>query len=191
MVIAGAGLGGLAAAIHLRRAGLSVVCIEPEPFPHAKVGESFDWSAPRLLQSLGLSTKQLVDEGMAIYKRGIRVETLGRSPWDAQPAPWFARKPLEFETVTVNVDRVQFDQRLRELAVEAAVTFVQDSVSELRTEGERVVACRTASGSVLEASWFIDASGQARLFARQFGITKKDYGRKKVCLWTYFTTPPY
>ena len=97
VIIAGAGLGGLAAAIHLRRAGLSVVCIEPEPFPHAKVGESFDWSAPRLLQSLGLSAKQLVDEGMAIYKRGIRVEAVGRSPWDAQPAAWFARKPLEFE----------------------------------------------------------------------------------------------
>jgi len=53
VAIAGAGLGGLAASIFLRRAGLSVVCVEPDPFPRARVGESLDWSSPRLLEALG------------------------------------------------------------------------------------------------------------------------------------------
>src|SRR5437588_8509709 len=73
VVVMGAGLGGLAAATFLARAGLRVVCIEPEPFPHARVGESLDWSAPALLGRLGLSPETLIAEGTATYKRNIKV----------------------------------------------------------------------------------------------------------------------
>ena len=47
-VVIGGGLAGQAAAIHLARGGLRVVCIEArESFPQI-VGESLDWSAPQL-----------------------------------------------------------------------------------------------------------------------------------------------
>ncbi len=49
VVVVGAGLAGLAITILLRKAGLTVLCVEPERFPHARVGESLDWSAPGLL----------------------------------------------------------------------------------------------------------------------------------------------
>lgn len=55
VVVVGAGLGGLAVAIFLACAGRRVVCIEPEPFPRERVGESLDWSTPALLRALGLA----------------------------------------------------------------------------------------------------------------------------------------
>ena len=70
-VVMGAGPGGLAAAIHLRRGGLRVLCIEPDEFPHDRVGESLDWSAPDLLRRLGLPMEQLIEQHIATYKRHV------------------------------------------------------------------------------------------------------------------------
>ncbi len=48
-VVIGGGLAGQAAAIHLARGGLRVVCLEArESFPQI-IGESLDWSAPSYL----------------------------------------------------------------------------------------------------------------------------------------------
>ena len=53
------------------------------------------------------------------------------------------------------------------------------------------MACQTAGGQQFQAAWFVDASGQRRLFAKAFGIPKDSFGRRKVCLWTYFKTEPH
>ena len=42
----------------------------------------------------------------------------------------------------------------------------------------------------MNARWYLDASGTARVFARAMEIPVTFYGRTKVCLWTYFDTPP-
>src|SRR5512135_349227 len=78
VAIAGAGLGGMASAIFLRQTGARVVCIEPEAFPHARVGESFDWSTPALLKALGLPRDELVAENIGIYKKKIRLFPISR-----------------------------------------------------------------------------------------------------------------
>lgn len=62
-VIIGGGLAGIAAAIHLVRDGLRVICIEPRVDVQHIVGESLDWSAPDLLADLGLSMEELVASG--------------------------------------------------------------------------------------------------------------------------------
>lgn len=54
---------------------------------------------------------------------------------------------------------------------------------------ERVTDCTTASGTRVDARWYIDASGTARVLSRAMGIPIVAYGRQKVCLWTYFDTP--
>lgn len=188
--IVGAGVAGLAAAIHLRRAGLQVVCLEPQPFPHDRVGESLDWSAPSLLTALGLPGETLIGARVATWKRNIKVVSPGQAVAVSQPPDWWSAPPLGFESVTFHVDRLEMDDRLFALAVDCGVELVWDRAQEVVTEGERVVAVETVKGSRIEASWFIDASGRsARLFARKLGIPRIDYGREKVSLWCYLDTP--
>ena len=52
VTVIGGGLAGKASSLQLARAGLSVICLEPEESVRQPVGESLDWSAPELLLSL-------------------------------------------------------------------------------------------------------------------------------------------
>ena len=61
---------------------------------------------------------------------------------------------------------------------------------DVDVEGERVTGCTIGSKRRVKARWYIDATGTARLLARKMRIPWTEYGRKKVCLWTYFDTPP-
>lgn len=190
VAVVGGGLAGLAATIHLRRAGLEVVCIEPERFPHERVGESLDWSCPSLLAEIGLPRERLVGESVATWKRHIRLVYPDRPASKSAPPDWWNAPPLRFENLTLHVDRAEMDGRLYALAVELGVEFLWDRGREVVTDGERVVAVETAGGLRVEAAWFIDAGGRsARLFARRFGIRRTDYGREKVSLWAYLETP--
>jgi len=189
-VVMGAGPGGLAAAIHLRRGGLRVLCIEPDQFPHDRVGESLDWSGPGLLAQLGISRDSLIADKVATYKRHIEIVQPDRPAYQAQPEAWFQNPPLKFETITLHADRKALDQRIFETARQAGAEFLWDKVTEIESEGERVTAVRTSDGQRIEARWFIDASGLgARLLARKFEVPKIEYGKKKVCLWCHFETP--
>jgi flavin-dependent dehydrogenase len=189
-VVMGAGPGGLAAAIHLRRGGLRVLCVEPDKFPHDRVGESLDWSSPGMLAQLGISRESLIADQVATYKRHIEIVTPDRPPYQAQPEAWFQNPPLKFETITLHTDRKALDQRLFDTACQSGAEFLWDRVTEIESAGEQVTAVRTAGGQRIEARWFIDASGLgARLLARQFKVPKIEYGKKKVCLWCHFETP--
>lgn len=189
-VIIGAGPGGLAAAIHLRRGGLRVLCIEPEKFPHARVGESLDWSGPGVLKDVGISKESLIADHVATYKKHIEIVSPDRPAYQAQPEMWFQNPPIGFEVVTLQVDRQVLDQRIFEIACKCGTEFLWDRAVEVESNGDRVTAVRTAGGQRMEARWFIDASGVgARLFTRKFDIPKTDYGKRKVCLWCHFDTP--
>jgi len=189
-VVVGGGLAGLAASIHLRREGLRVVCVEPEPFPHDRVGESLDWSSPALLAEIGLPGEALLGAGVATAKHNIRVVAPGRPVSKGEPPRWWGAPPLRFEQVTLHVDRLEMDLRLYAQAVELGVEFLWDRAREVVAEGERVLAIETAGGRRLEATWFLDASGRnARLFAHRFGTPRIDYGRPKVSFWCTLETP--
>ena len=118
VAVLGGGMAGLAAAIHLRLRGFSVLCIEPDRFPHARVGESLDWSSPGLLASLGIPGDSLIADRFATYKKNIRIVSNDRPPYDAQPEPWFRNPPIGFNIVTLHVDRVEMDRRLFARATE-------------------------------------------------------------------------
>jgi menaquinone-9 beta-reductase len=191
VVIVGAGPGGLAAAIPLARAGRRVVCIDHEPFPRERVGESLDWSAPKLLRSLGVESDLMIKQCAATYKRKIKVEPIGEAVFGAQPDEYkfLTKKPFEFEVLTLHVDRAQMDMRIFRTAVDSGVAFVWDRVTRLETAGDRVVACWTEQNGRFTGRWFIDSSGRAQLFAKALGIPKTEYGKPKVCLWSYFKSP--
>ena len=190
VAVVGAGIAGLAASVLLRQAGFTVVCLDAHPHPHRKVGESLDWSSPGLLTLLGIRRESLLSGEIATPKAQIAVHEIDRAPWAAGPPPQVRRAPLRFETLTLHVDRTALDERVYGQALRAGTVFVWERVSRVEWTGERVTACATDAGWRVEARWYLDASGTARLFAHAMDIPVRAYGRRKVCLWTYFDTPP-
>ncbi len=184
VLIAGAGVAGLAAGLLLARAGLRVVCVDPETFPRRRVGESLDWSAPALLANLGLPAETLVADGLATHKRELRGVTADLQHLVGRPPRWVQRWPLRFVLSTVHVDRPRFDQTLYESARAAGVDFVWDRVDSLRFEDDRVVEGSTRSGRRLSCRWFLDASGRTRILARCAAIGKREYGVSRMALWS-------
>lgn len=190
VAVIGAGIAGLTSSIYLRQAGLRVVCLDRQGYPHAKVGESLDWSSPWLLNTLGLSSEALLDARIATPKARIAVNEPGKDVWAAAPPPIIRRSPMRFETLTLHVDREALDRRIYERAVALGVDFIWERVANMDRAGDRLIACITSGGRRVEARWFIDASGTGRFLARALDVPFVEYGRKKVCLWTYFDCEP-
>ena len=186
VVVAGAGVAGLSAGLQLARAGLRVVCIDPKRFPRARVGESLDWSAPRLLEDLGLSRDELVATGIGTYKREVRGLTSSGELLVGRPPRWLHRWPLRFEHVTLHLDRGGFDRRLYEAARDAGVEFVWDHVRSVDFAGDRIVGCRTRSGERFAAGWFLDASGRRRVLAKAAGVGLQHWGAERISLWSHY-----
>ncbi len=188
VVVAGAGVAGLAAGVLLARMGLRTVLIDPKPFPRSYVGESLDWSAPPLLRRLGLPCDGLVATATGTYKREIRAATRDRG-WSERPPGWLGRPPLRFGLTTVHLDRERFDERLYAVARAAGVGFVWEPVTGVDLADDRVTAFRTRSGRPFRGAWFIDASGRSRVVARSAGIGERRFGIPKVALWAQVDLP--
>ena len=184
VVIMGAGVAGLSAGVLLAQAGLRVVCIDPEPFPRVRVGESLDWSAPALLAELGLSGEELVAAGVGTYKREVRALTANGRLHFGRPPSWLAWWPFRFEPVTLHLDRQRFDQCLYERAQNAGVAFVWGHVTDIEFDHDRIVGCSTRAGRRFAAPWFLDASGRRRLTARSAGIGSQEWGPPRVAIWS-------
>lgn len=189
VVVVGAGIAGLTAAIMLARTGLRVVCVDPVPPPRARVGESLDWAAPALLERVGLPLHRLVGERMGTWKREVHGVSTSGPRMVGRPRRWMSRWPLRSRLETVHVDRARFDVALCELASAAGVRFLWDAAARVDVDGDRVVGCRTRSGDGLTARWFLDASGRARLFARALGIQRLEYGPARTAIWAQREAP--
>ncbi len=177
----------MAAAIHLSKAGLRVLCVEPDLADTSSVGESLDWSAPGLLNVLGLTMEQLIAEKVATYKRHVTLKLGDGVNRSYIPGEWLGRPPFNVELRTLHVDRGRLNQLLRKIVVSQGVRFLQDKVTSVETSGRRVVAANTQLGNKLSSPWFIDASGSAAcLFARAFRLPAYESGPRKVAIWGYF-----
>lgn len=190
VTVIGGGLAGMAASLHLAKAGFRVVCIEPETELRAPVGESLDWSSPGLLQALDLRLNDLIDKEIATFKRGVTMQLSQGGVKHFRPPPWVGRAPFHIALHTIHVDRVRLDQALQDRAVAQGVTIVRDKAVAVQKQGMRIVSVQTMSGERFDSSWFIDASGSLTSFlAREFNLPAVAYGPRKVCLWSYFTAP--
>jgi menaquinone-9 beta-reductase len=177
----------MAASCHLADAGMRVVCIEADLQDNNPVGESLDWSAPDLLKNLGLPMEQLLEQGIATYKRHVILKLKDGSQQDYTPGEWLGKPPYNINLDTLHVDRSQLNQALREIARGKGVTFLNDRVQQLQTTGKVVKAVVTMQGKRLVARWFLDASGRgASLFPREFRLPVYEYGPHKVTIWDYF-----
>jgi menaquinone-9 beta-reductase len=190
VTIIGGGLAGKASSIHLARAGLNVVCIEPGGAARAAVGESLDWSAPDLLKSLGLPMEFLVEQQIATWKRHVTLQLRDGCSEQYVPSKWLGGAPFHMELRTLHVDRVRLDEELSKLAIDRGVRLVREKAVGVERQGNRISSVRTSAGSKFLSNWFIDSSGFATsLFAREFKLRSIEYGPAKVALWTYFTAP--
>jgi menaquinone-9 beta-reductase len=188
VTVIGGGLAGMAAAIHLARAGLRVACIEADVADEDPVGESLDWSAPDLLKVLGLPMETLLAQGSATYKKHVVLKLRDGSMQDYAPGEWLGKPPFNVELRTLHVDRSQLNRALRAIFLASGVRLLSDRVVKIETEGRTVRAVVTASGERLQSQWFVDASGSsASLFPRTFQLPVYEYGPPKVALWDYFT----
>jgi flavin-dependent dehydrogenase len=190
VTVIGGGLAGMAASLHLAKAGLRVACIEPETRDRQPVGESLDWASPALLGALGLPMEDLIRRGIATYKRAVTLQLSGGSAETYRPGPWLGRPPFNVELRTIHVNRTRLDQELQDLALNRGVTMVRDKAISVENTGMRIASIHTASGRQFVSPWFIDASGSfTSLFAREFRLPAIEYGPRKVALWAYFTAP--
>jgi flavin-dependent dehydrogenase len=190
VTVVGGGLAGMAASLHLAKAGWRVVCIEPETGVRQPVGESLDWASPALLSSLGLPLEDLIQSGIATYKRGVTMQLSEGETHEFRPPPWVAQAPFNIQLHTIHVDRMRLDRKLKDLVVAQGVTIIHDKALTVERTGTRIVSIQTASGTRVGSPWFIDASGSATSFlAREFNLPAVAYGPRKVCLWSYFAAP--
>ena len=187
VTVIGGGLAGMAASIHLVRAGLRVVCIEADIADATPVGESLDWSAPDLLAGLGLPMQRLIDEGFGTWKRHVTLKLPDGSTTHYIPGEWLGRPPLNIELRTLHVDRVRLNAAVREIAIRDGVRILHDRVTEIETRDRTVISVTTAQGPRIASPWFIDASGSSARLPRTFNLPASDYGPHKVAIWSYFT----
>src|SRR5271170_4279519 len=190
VTVIGGGLAGMAACIHLSRAGLRVLCIDADPDDMDPVGESLDWSAPDLLKALGLPMDYLLERGIATYKLHVVLKLRDGSEQHYIPGEWLGRPPFNIDLRTLHVDRSQLNQAVREIFLRQGVKLVHDKVVRVETAARAVTVVVTASGERIASRWFIDASGSGTsLFPRLFHLPVYEYGPRKVAMWDYFTVP--
>ncbi len=190
VTVIGGGLAGKAASLHLARAGLKVVCIEPQLAIRPPVGESLDWSAPALLNSLGLSPDSLLASRIATWKRHVTLKMRDGCDVHYVPSIWLGGFPFYVNLATLHVERPQMDDEILKLVVDQGVTFVRDRVVDLETDGRKIGSVLTEKGARFSSPWLIDTSGMgASLMARKFNLPSLQYGPTKVGMWTYFKVP--
>jgi menaquinone-9 beta-reductase len=190
VTVIGGGLAGKAASLRLAKAGLTVICIEPEEAGRQPVGESLDWSAPELLNALGLSMNELISGQMATWKRHVTLKLRDGASEHYVPSAWLAGPPFHLELRTLHVDRLRLDQELLQMTINSGVTLVRDKVVGVERNGKNISSVRTAGGARFSSRWFIDASGFATcLLAREFHLPAIQSGPAKVAIWNYFPVP--
>jgi menaquinone-9 beta-reductase len=186
VTVIGGGLAGKAASLHLAKAGLKTVCIDPAETSRQPVGESLDWSTPDLLGNLGLPLDAVLGERIGTLKRRVVVKSREGQTAEYFPFSWFSRPPFNLEIRTLHVDRVRMDEELRKKAVDSGATLVRDKVVRVERNGKHISSVHTATGEQFSSPWFIDASGFATsLLAREFQLRAVEYGPAKVAVWTY------
>ena len=185
IVVLGGGPGGAATATLLARQGWEVVLLERERFPREHVGESLLPASIPILETLGV-----IDE---VQAAGFTPKYGATMVWgrDAAPWSWHFRETNERYPHAYQVWRPRFDQILLENSRRAGVDVREGwRALDVRFEGERAAAvvCRPEEGGAeqtIEASWVVDATGQAGLIGRRLALRESDEFFRNLAVYSY------
>ena len=185
VLVLGAGLGGMAAALALRRRGWRVTVVEKEPSPWHRVGESFDWETPLLLEQLGLDLEALRGQDMLTHKPGVIVWSDTSHRWNEA---WLIADPRYMRLIhrnymTYHGNRHRLDHHLSEMMQSEGCCLLTRRVRKVHMQGQSVEKIELEGGEQLKAPFYIDASGRARLIMRSAGVRYTPQGEKMVSLW--------
>lgn len=168
VLIAGGGPAGLAAALHARRNGLSVVVAEPRPAPIDKAcGEGLMPGGLAALAALGVDPPGVALRGIAYLNGRRRVE----APFRHGPGR--------------GVRRTALHAALTQKALEAGVKWVAGRVTELGMDAEGVEALG------IRARWLIGADGLHSHVRRAVGIPAVPGSPRRYGVRWHFGTPAW
>jgi flavin-dependent dehydrogenase len=171
LLIAGGGPGGLAAALHARRQGLSVIVAEPRDHPIDKAcGEGLMPGGLAELASLGIEPAGMPFRGIAYLSERRRAEAL----FPAGPGR--------------GVRRTTLHAALASRAKEQDTEWVSERITRVKQDADGV----TAAG--IRAKWLIAADGLHSAVRRAIGVnavagTPRRYGLRwhyRVPAWSDF-----
>jgi flavin-dependent dehydrogenase len=185
VLVLGAGLGGLAAALELSRSGWRVSIVEKEPPPWHRVGESFDWETPLFLERLGLNLEELREQDILTTKPGVLIWSNTSHRWNEC---WLLPPPSYMHMIrrnpsTYHGNRHKLDNQLLEMVQAAGCRFMNRRVSKVHMQNGSVENVELTGGEKLRAHFYIDASGRASLIGRPAGCRFCPQGQKMVSLW--------
>ena len=190
IVVLGGGPAGSTTATLLARQGWPVTLLERERFPREHVGESLLPASIPILETLGVLER--------VQAAGFTPKYGATMVWgrDAAPWSWHFRETNERYPHAYQVRRPQFDQMLLENSKRAGVEVREGwRALDVRFDGERAAAvlCRpedadAAGGAeqTIEASWVVDATGQAGLLGRRLALRETDEFFRNLAVYSYF-----
>lgn len=200
VAIIGGGPGGSTTGAMLRRYDktLKVLILEREKFPREHIGESQLPPIGRVLNEIGAWDK--VEAAGFIIKLGATY-TWGNTtePWvfgfvpkeDVRDDP----RPARFEgwrtRVAFQVDRAIYDEILLDHAASLGCeTREETPVEKVLREGDRVSGLQLASGEIVKARYYVDASGNAAVLRKGMGVqVHAPTLLQNIAFWDYWEKP--
>lgn len=197
VAIIGGGPAGSTAAALLKKYNrdLDVVVFEKEKFPREHIGESQLPPISKVLDEMGCWDK--VEAANFPIKIGVTFRW-GNSDklWDFEllPSKRFKEtaRPGKYEgqrkQLAFQVERSIYDKILLDHAGELGATVLQNcKVSKVLKDGDKITALELDSGEKVEASYYLDASGNAAFIRKAMGI-EIDAPTKlqNVAFWDYW-----
>ena len=188
--VIGGGLAGLATAIHLARNDIRVVCIEPRRWPRPAVGESLEFSAPRLLADLGVDLDCSDDSAHLYPKTSVMIHG-DETTFNVWPPSWFSRPPIWCSCTAYHTDRTKLDHQIAGIAVEHGVEILEERVTHIDHDYDTIKELVTDHGTRVTAEWYVDATGHSsRLLGRTLGLEVETLGLPRMAYWGRFDVPP-
>ncbi|MBC6111605.1 NAD(P)/FAD-dependent oxidoreductase [Pedobacter fastidiosus] len=144
-LIIGGGLAGLTAALHLEKAGLNVILIEKNEYPHHKVcGEYISNEVIPYLNWLGVNVEEL---------RPAKIQNLTLTTRSGKTIT--GKLPLG----GFGISRYTLDHFLYRLLLEKKIAVIQDNVTEVGFTND-FFSVRTTQGDIYKAKHVLGAHGK-------------------------------
>jgi flavin-dependent dehydrogenase len=197
VAIIGGGPAGSTCATLLKKynSDLNVVILEREKFPRDHVGESLLPAVCTVLNEMGCWEK--------IEAAGFPIKVGATYRWGNSDDLWDfdfinktdfvdADRPQKYEGfrqhTAFQVDRAIYDDILLRHAEEAGCEVREETrVLDIKTDGDRITGYQLENGDLVEAKYYVDASGASAFLRRKMGVDiEAPTHLRNIAIWNYW-----